>query len=121
MMTIGFRLFSRKVTAEIPTRLWRRILEAHDGDEELASVALATAVLVAAENIAEPHRPRPAPVIVSPLCPTCGHRHEPPISGRAALEREQTPVVDVEQGYLVTESPLSADMPVDDPWKTARD
>lgn len=109
---------------QLPRRLWRKILQAHDNDEQLAHTVLATAFLVAAENVSVPHCPRPAPTPPPPpVCPHCGGQHcqatFPPGATTSPQDDWDRAVADAD-GYLVNEQPPH-EMPVQDPWARSWD
>jgi hypothetical protein len=105
-------MFSKSFRFDIPMRLWRQVLAASDGDEQLASVTLATAFLVAAEHCASPpvpaRRPRMRPWLDD--------------SYRAREPQELTQGADVPHldGYQVSEGPPH-EMPTPDPWARSWD
>lgn len=112
-MKLRHALWGVEVGASLPARLWRRILEASDGDEQLARVTLATAFLVAAEQVANPPRPaRP--------------RQPRPYLGPEYLPRDSEPMTEAEMdaalddSYVVGEQ-LPHEMPADDPWRRSWD
>lgn len=112
-------MFNRRTSYTLPGRLWRRILEAHDGDEQLASTALAVAFMVAAENVAVGHRPKPRRVIQPARCPHCGSvecRPEPAMVAERPYARDVVPA----DGIEVREGP-TVEMPVMDPWRGSWD
>jgi hypothetical protein len=102
-------MFTKKIEVAIPGRLWRQILAANAGDDQLAHCNLAIACLVAAQNIADPVVParRREPPVFFPC--------DPPSSPRDPVMPPQE-LLDANAGsYLVTEG-LPAEMPVMDPW-----
>lgn len=103
-------MFQKKLTVTIPVRLWRRIVAANAGDEQLAHINLAIAAMVAAENVAnpvEPARRRTPPLFLPCEPPTTDHRESlmPPVD---LLDANP-------DSYLVAEGP-PVEMPVSDPW-----
>lgn len=112
---------SPKFTYALPARLWRQILEVHDGDEKLASTVLATAFLVAAEQVSVPHRPKPPPAPPPPpICPHCGQRHPTATPAADATVTPQEPPREAADAYQVTETPPH-EMPVHDAWRGSWD
>jgi len=108
------RLWGVEVGASLPRRLWLRILAASEGDERLARVTLATAFLVAAEQVANPPHPsRP--------------KQPRPYLGPEYMARESRPPMTAEEmdaalddSYVVAEGPAQ-EMPAADPWRGSWD
>jgi len=110
-------MFGPRFTFDLPWRLWRRVLAASDGDEQLARVTLATAFLVAAEHVASPPVPARAAEPRPWLPPEYQARDPEPFPEYLGDDpRDQDPA----PSYLVEEGPPH-EMPAADPWRRVWD